>query len=1853
MKKLFAILTVVLLCGLTVPARDNVPDFNFPQDVTKQAEADLKTALSKGNGQLLVDALVRSSLAKSSITIENMSEIVDDIDRVARKEKRPDIRALLYHLEARVMHDYTNNFTPINRRNPSRMAHNEKVKDKYAYWDSYQFAAAIDSLVNMSMRDRDALLQHSVKDYDDIIKCNDLGAKYVPTLYHFLNYQSQYLVSDKLEKKLQADLMTAMPDNAMATVFAKCAPLGNWSSYQKEYQAVYEEFANVPEGGLPLSYLSGDKHYATFQQYVKRFPKSIYANDIRNSITYIERKWATVDFAGHLNSKYSAHADKAQVQVKVNVRNVNDVSVRLYRLPDDIYTDAWKNKTLTLKDLKLVAEQQMHVDGTVPFEGKGEVTFAALPYGRYTIIPIYKNKGKDVVPDKVIREKTLDIYDLASFNVSEAEPRQLIKKGEKPITRIRRIYVVDDATGQPIEGATVSIDDKDWSVKTARDGSVDLPNNLKSSYLSYTVSRGDDQYGPSTNFRPNASKGHSATTANVYTDLGIYRPGESVKWAAIVYQHGYDSRQVLAGEEVNVTIYDANHRVLDEQTATTDDFGRVEGSYVIPEGRLLGTYSIVLRHDGNGSVGSTDFEVSEYKTPTFYVEFPHDELAFQPGQPITVTGLAKTYSGMPVADAEVKLKLTKRSWDWHWWRYCLPMPRDLAVADTIVRTDSQGQFQVTMPDSLFTELNGSRFRSCFYNYIAHAQVTDATGESQQATAGFHIGHKREIRLDPSTIDHHNIAPMRLPLIIHTTDTTGQPLQLIYRLTGEKIDTIRGTLTSDNPVLDLTNIPSGHYYLRVILADDQDCYTVASINLYRKTDGQAPIADQALWVPSDGYSIDDNNVAHVTIGTSTPEAHIYYIATGRSGMLGEGWIDRNKSGFQEFTFHVPARVDEVLKIKFIAFHHSEYFEKEISMVVPACQQTLKVSATSFRDKLVPGKAERWQLTLKDKNGKPQHGAVLLEMFDKALNSLSDNTWSFSPGYYSFNSVITNRSQTAGRLSLSTSWQDESLDNQAMQYNTPALHTYGRRFWQGCDNPFVELIQLKSELNGAVRRSPMLTDVAPADIDSPDALSEESAEQPAVDQQKLEQVEMRLSDVKTALWQPLLTSDEQGNVTLDFDAPNFNTTWLVQAIGYTTGLASNIFRAEVLTQKPIMVRSSLPRFVRQGDVARLAANLQNASDHAIQTQALIEVFDPRTQVVYAQKTFNESLESMQTKPLMMSWTVPDTVPFVGFRVRAVGDDFGDGEQVMLPVLTAISPIIETNPFFIDAGQSQYTFTMPDVPEDARVTLEYSDNPVWQCVTALPSIFSDNTHVATSIAHSLYALNVARGVANSQPIIAEAFRYWQDNARDSMLVSALDRNSDLKIGTLVASPWLRTSERQTLQMQQLANYFDTDKARAEHDRLVTALAALQQPDGGFTWYVYPGCHSSRWATGQVLEIIGNLRQLGYQPADDRLDQMINRALTYYDNETVDQSKKKENKKAIFSTYAYTRSLFSDVPMSKNARKLYNNTIKKMAKQWGKLDLSLTSKAFYAMALERSGKHKEAARIAESLRQFASVKPEIGMYWDQYRTERWFTPSQVAATSVILRAMNMADPRQPELDQIRKWMLQSKRTTDWGGSSLAADAVQSLLSTGSQWIERGQQPTITVDGTPLTLDRFDAFVGYTRRDIDARAGSQIAIQRTGTATPAWGGIYWQYTQPMQDVQAASIREASITKQIVALNAAEQPTTAAIRVGDKVRVRLVITCDQAMDYVQITDERASCFEPADKLSGYRYQEGIGYYRETRDSATHLFIDHLPKGTHVLTYDAFATMPGTFASGIATLQSQQAPEMTAHSAGQLLVVVEK
>jgi len=462
----------------------------------------------------------------------------------------------------------------------------------------------------------------------------------------------------------------------------------------------------------------------------------------------------------------------------------------------------------------------------------------------------------------------------------------------------------------------------------------------------------------------------------------------------------------------------------------------------------------------------------------------------------------------------------------------------------------------------------------------------------------------------------------------------------------------------------------------------------------------------------------------------------------------------------------------------------------------------------------------------------------------------------------------------------------------------------------------------------------------------------------------------------------------------------------------------------------------------------------------------------------------------------------------------------------------------------------------------------------------------------------------------------------------------------------------------MSRLNELFDDAIVKKEYEKIITALQALQMGDGGFTWFRYPNCQSNAWTTGTVLQLIGEIKHLGYLPEDSRLTTMINRAVAYYDSENVRlfNLAKRYNKEPYgeFTNYAYVRTLYPEVKQQSSAStSLFKSTVKYMDKNWSK-GITLQQKGYYAMTLNRNGYQKTARSIVESIRQFAIVKPSLGMYWDNLQTGYgWWEFDKIAYTSTILQAMNEVDPRQPEIDQIRKWMLLMKQSNDWGSYSLAADAVYSILSTGSQWLGRSTVPTISVAGQSVNLDKMAQWLGYFRTTLDATTAGSVVIDRDAQG-PAWGAVYSQFKAPMTEIKEQSIEEISISKEYyVYAQDGSLHKTEAFKVGDKVKVRVIIKTNKDMDFVTMTDERAACFEPVDQLSGYRSEDRTWFYQETKDTQTNVFINSLDKGTHIIGYDVWVTNPGEFTSGIATIQCQYAPQLSAHSAGRTITALPK
>ena len=1842
-------------------------DFNFPQDVSKNALTDLDAALKTGDGQQVVDALVRYSVAQSGISQDNMADIVTRIETVIDKEKQPHIRALLYHLEALVYKGYRDRYARwSDRNNPV-----EETPADISEWDRSQFDKKIAELIEKSLAEPQALKAVAVTSLPEIIQCNELGATYVPTLYEFLLMQGMEMThqivreDDTQVERIKADWLAATEGNVPAHIYAlrqikPSIPIETYRQYQDNMHCGYL-LSN-------MTWESDKVKYKTLQEYVERFPKSVYTPEVKNMITQMEQKHVQLYYPEVLSTR-----DK--ITVKADVRNANAFNVVVYRIPSQEYNN--RNYRIDKSKLQLVSTHPVKVQGTVPFVENDVATTLSLPplpYGTYVICPELEG-GSTADPD-ISRYNVLNVTDIAGFTVSRIDHQD-------------RIIAVDINTGRPLSGVTI-IANTNYRNNvitlgtTCTDGTLPVPDDVSMNRgAKLTAVMGADRYGLPFNYSPLYYNNDSENRAEVYTDLGVYRPGETINWAAIVYNASDDGRRiVLPGKEVEAIFMDTNREPIDTLTLTTDEYGRVEGAFLVPKDRMNGRFFIQLKGkiQRNDVLAWHDVSVSEYKTPTFEVTFPDTRRSYVAGQPVKVTGKAMTYSGLPVQNTEVRLSLIQNEWSWWWWS--MRNSGGEHLMDTTVVTDAQGNFTIEFPAELFKEnkgyVPGKRFYWARYNYEVVATVTTDAGETHEESTSFIVGTRRGIELGSVNNDIYlNDKPIKLPLKYNTTDEEHPNTYCTWEVTPidgkEPVKT--GNLNTADPTIDLTDLPSGQYKLKIHILDaeegERDVDAERVITLYRKTDKTSPVKDCPLWLTPLQQTVDNKNVGHITIGVSTPKAYIYYVASTVDEVIAQGWLTYDK-GLHDFTVLLPKEAGKNVLVRFITYYGTKLWQESVTLQNPYKAEAVKITATSFRDKLVPGDMEHWTFTLTDQNGKPHRGAMLLDMFDKAIASIEVNDWNFSNWARNYQAFYTSATSLDGNRSTWTSWMGKAVNTPQDAYPVlPMLYTYhqpffgyayerGRMMKKGLsaanDIAYAQMENDEAELNEVVVTGYGVAESARVYTDS--AAEEEIATgETMVNEKNFDKITLRESDVKTALWQPMLTSDYKGVISLEFEAPNFNTTWITQAVAWDKKMVGSQWMAEVLTQKPLMVRSNMPRFLRQGDKAQLAATVQNATDEASTCDAIIELFDPRTNDVYATRKFNLQLGPNGSQAVTIDWQVPDTLAMVGFRIKAANSTFGDGEQVMVPVLTTISPVIETEPFYVEAGQGHFEQPLPKFPDDARVTLEYCDNPIWYCVLALPTIFSDEYNVATHAVHSLFALQVAQGVAKEQPQIKEAVTYWKQHDEDSTLVSMLQKNQDLKIGTLLASPWMREADRQALRMSKLNELFDDAIAKKEYEKIITALQNLQMGDGGFTWFRYPGCKSNVWTTGTVLELIGEIKHLGYLPDDSRLTSMVNRALNYYDSETVrlynEAKKYSKSPEGQFTEFAYIRSLFPEVKKSSASADLFKKVLKYMDKNWSK-GLTLKQKAFYAMTLNRNGYSSTARSIVESIRQFAIVKPSLGMYWDNLQTGYgWWELDKVAYTSTILQAMNEVDPRQQEIDQVRKWMLLMKQSNDWGTYSLAADAVYSILSTGSQWLERGTTPVITVAGEPVNLDKMAQYVGYFRTSLPATTAGSVIIDRTGKG-PAWGAVYSQFKAPMTEVQEKAIEEVSISKEYyVYAQDGSLHQADAFKVGDKVKVRVIIKTNKDMDFVTMTDERAACFEPVDQLSGYRSEDRTWFYQETKDTQTNVFINSLNKGTHIIGYDVWVTNPGEFTSGIATIQSQYAPQLSAHSAGKKITAQEK
>ena len=1823
------IIISIFLNSMNLSNSTEKPDFNYPKTVSENALADIKNASVKGDKPLLVDAILRYSKAQQLISDDNAKEVIDLIEKHRVAETQPDYKAIFALIEI----DNYKYFSVFRRSLDNEELH-EQYPDDLTEWNELDFKRKNEELRNLVLENKAALHKHKLNEYAKFITVPTQSKEVFGTLLDFAYSKLHTATNDPA---LLNEWLNESNSNITTTIYIKWILIENKRNYDysersQDFLALYKQYAQFEQSGMALREVkSAIENYDTFKQYVERFPKSRHTPSIKNKIFSIEQKTVSLEAPFYYNSIN-------KIPVTINNSNSAEFSIAVYTAIETKNSRYSRGQLIKTYKISNNTQQPFHNDTTTLY-------IDPLPYGEYLIEPVLRVGKKEVRSEYF--SKPLCITDISSFRIATA-------KGSFA-------YAVNSTTGKPIKGTSLYKGDT-LIGKTDAEGKVMIKNSKNTSdsfdryeyedwSRNYRFIYGKDKYSNkfgSANLNENSYGGYSLTT---FTDLAIYRPGETVKYSAIIFKGRTKEAQLLNNAKITVSFDDSNYKTIATDTLTTDNAGRISGEFVVPADRMNGSFRITFRYEKE-YLGAKTVEVSEYKTPTFEITLNNPKRSYNLGEDVVITGKAVTYAGMPVANAPVSIKLVGKSW--FFWM------RDISsnVHSDTVTTNANGEFTITLSPDKFEENGNNKERIArIYNFTA--ECTNNTGETQSCNHSFFVGTHRRIMLNDE-LTFINDKPISLPVTIESSDDADRNFTCNYTLTSLTDSTqviTSGTFSSGKPEIDLQKVPSGTYNITVTDASGLAEEAKSQITIYRESDTACPV-EANLWVPECGRKACDDNVARITLGTSNPEIYVYYCASSNEG-IEQGW-KKYSSGLHTLELPMPKADNERLEVSLITVCNSQLSFQEFTLITPARKVNAVVEATSFRDKLTPGNKERWTFRILDNHGRPLSGAALLAITDKAINSIAPNIWAFNKPH--FQTLLTHNLYLtlSHNYSCSANWRDYVKEKGEPIYNPEFNYSnFSSRFDSKRLRMFAKHEPVCMNLVGVSERDFGMSEIYVKGTDeilADGAVAEEcgsSAENEA-EANTLNNIQLRENAVKTALWMPNLVTDEQGNYEVEFEVPNFNTTWLVQTLAYTANGYFAGLQRDAVSSKPIMVKANMPRFLRAGDKATLAANVANKSDESAAVNGIIELFDPRTGNVIASKSFNLTLEAMRDAAVSIDYTADADASFIGFRIKASNGSFGDGEQVMVPILSNISPVIETMPFFINANNADFTAQLPKMKGAEKAAIEYCDNPVWYCATALPTIFDKDAKTSTQLAHSLFALKLAQGLAKQNPQMDDAIAYWKQQDREtSPLTSALERNSDLKIGTLLASPWINEADRQILQMGELDKLFNNDYCAKSYDEIVSRLSELQLPDGGFSWIHYRNCKSSLYCTGEVLETLGRLKKLGHLNADRRLNEIIAKAVKYYDSEHLKLfNKLKKNDSMIwYDDYAFVRTLYPEIAMPEANKAYVKRILSDIEKGWK--DHSLARKAFFALTLQNNGKPNVARQITESIRQFSITTEQRGMYWDRIDGAWWRGRNQLAVTSVILQALQQVDNRTNEIDQIRKWILLNKQTNDWGGSSLASEAVYTILSTGSKWLTPGKTPAISIGSTPVIFDEIDRYLGYSRKELAVAdvMDKTLSISRGQATSPAWGALYLQGKSPMKSIKSARVDDLSIEKTLLVHNADGTLSKAtSLKVGDKVRVQCTIKCGKALEYLTLTDERGACFEPVDKTSDSDYMNGVWMYRETKDSQTNIFIPWLNKGTYVIGYDVYVTNPGSFDVGIATIQCQYAPQFTAHSAGCNVVI---
>ena len=781
----------------------------------------------------------------------------------------------------------------------------------------------------------------------------------------------------------------------------------------------------------------------------------------------------------------------------------------------------------------------------------------------------------------------------------------------------------------------------------------------------------------------------------------------------------------------------------------------------------------------------------------------------------------------------------------------------------------------------------------------------------------------------------------------------------------------------------------------------------------------------------------------------------------------------------------------------------------------------------------------------------------------------------------------------------------------------------------------------------------------------------------------EVQIRKNFNETAFFFPVLQTDSAGNIEFGFTIPEALTKWGFQALAHTKDLAFGYSSNSVVTQKELMVQPNAPRFLREGDKMELSTKVVNLTGKELTGTVQLDLINTATNVPVDGWFHNISPTQYFTaaagRSTMVRFSID--VPYqynsaLSYRFVASAGANTDGEEAPLPVLSNSMLVTESIPLPM-RGNAAKNFKFEKLLQSGNsetlqqhaLTIEFTTNPAWYAVQALPYLMDYPYECAEQTFNRYYANAVATKIANTSPRLKEIFEKWR-TGDTAALLSNLQKNPELRAILLEETPWVMEAKNEAQQKKNIALLFEMVKMSAALGVSFEKLKQMQSENGGFVWF--KGGPDDRYMTQYIVTGFGHLTKLDALNAAQLKDwtSVTTNAVKYldqrikedYDNLVKNKADLSKNNLGYMQVqYLYMRSFFSYIIPGASAFSAINYFRKQSQQFW--MQQSKYMQGMIALSLFRSADIKTAGEILKSLKQNAIVNEEMGMYWKENTAGYYWHQAPVETQSLLIEAFAEISKDTKTADDLKTWLLKQKQTQNWKTTKATAEACYALLLQGSDWLNN--TPTVEIKLGDKTISSAaagasEAGTGYFKQTIDGPfvkpAMGDIAVKIAGAdnktnSAPAWGAVYWQYFEQLDKITPAAT-PLKLNKQLfVEKNTDKGPVlepiaeNAYLKVGDKIKVRIELRVDRDMEYVHMKDMRASCMEPVNVLSGYKWQGGLGYYESTKDASTNFFFGWLPKGTWVFEYPLFVTHTGNFSNGVTTIQCMYAPEFTAHSEG--------